>query len=135
MQGSVYGITDIGYMNLKHLNLENKLETNKDKKYMESYIFSNLLQECIDIPLQPNEELSIHFSKLNNTIECKVILYSKDGETILKPSHIYYDEGYIEYLLLLFQLETINLIKLTLIMDYDREQQKFVLIHVPYYYE
>ena len=102
---------------------------------MESHIFSKLLQECIDIPLQPNEELSIHFSKTLNNVCCKVILYRHDGETILEPSHIYYDKGYVEYLFLLFQLETINLIELSLIMDYDREQQKFVLIHVPYYYE
>jgi hypothetical protein len=102
---------------------------------MESHIFSKLLQECIDIPLQPNEELSIHFSKTSHSVDCKLILYSQDGETILEPSHMYYDEGYIEYLFLLFQLETLNIIQLTIIMDYDREQQKFVLIHIPSYYE
>ena len=102
---------------------------------MEDHVFSNLLQECIDIPLQPNEELSIHFSKTSTNVECKVILYRQDSETILTSPHLYYDERYIEYLLLLFELETINLIELTLIMDYDREQQKFVLIHVPSYYE
>ncbi len=98
---------------------------------MEAHIFSNLHQECIDIPLQPNEELSIHFSKTLNHVSCKVILYSKDGESILEPSHTYYDEEYIEYLFLMFQLETMNIIKLTIIMDYDREQQKFVLIQIP----
>jgi len=118
-------------MNFKHLKLENKLEINKDKKYMEAHIFSNLHQECIDIPLQPNEELSIHFIKMSNIIQCKVILYTKDGECILGPSHKYYNEGYIEYLFLLFELETLNLIQLKLIMDYDREQQKFILIHEP----
>jgi hypothetical protein len=102
---------------------------------MEDYVYSKLLQECIDIPLQPNQELSIHFTKSYNTVYCKLILYKQDGETILEPSHIYYDEGYIEYLFLLFQIETMNILHLRLIMDYDREQQKFVLIHVPSYYE
>ncbi len=102
---------------------------------MEDYVYSKLLQECIDIPLQPNQELSIHFSKSLNQVSCKLILYKQDGETILEPSHIYYDEGYIEYLFLLFQIETMNILHLRLIMDYDREQQKFVLIHVPSYYE
>ena len=95
---------------------------------MEAHVFSNLLQECIDIPLQSDEELSIHFIKMSNHIEYKVILYSKDGETILGPTHNYYDEGYIEYLFLLFELETMNVIELKLIMDYDREHHKFVLI-------
>lgn len=95
---------------------------------MEAYIFSN--QECIDIPLQPNEELSIHFIKTWEDVHCKVILYSKDGEveTVLEPPHLYYDEGYIEYLFLLFQLESTNFIQCKLIMDYDREQQKFIII-------
>ena len=102
---------------------------------MESSIFSTLHHECIDIPLQHTEELSIHFSKKIHNVNCKVILYSKDGEIILNSSHSYYDKGYIEYLLLLFELETENLIELTLIMDYDREQQKFILGHLPDYYE
>jgi len=95
---------------------------------MENHIFSNLLQECIDIPLQPNEELSIHFNKTANHVECKVLLYMNDDEYVLEPSHRYYNEEYIEYLFLLFRLETLNLIEIKLIMDYDREQQKFVLI-------
>jgi hypothetical protein len=98
-------------------------------------IFSKLQQECIDIPLQQNEELSIHFSKTLYTIDCKVILYKNDTETILQPPHVYYDEGYIEYLFLLFRLVTMNLIEITLTMDYDREQQQFILIHLPNYYE
>ena len=102
---------------------------------MEANVFSNLLQECIDIPLQTDEELSIHFIKMSNTIMCKVILYTKDGECILGPSHNYYDEGYIEYLFLLFEIETMNMIELKLIMDYDREQQKFILIHLPSHFK
>jgi hypothetical protein len=102
---------------------------------MESHIFSKINQECIDIPLQPNEELSIHFIKTLHHICCRVILYSKDGECILQPSHRYYDEGYIEYLFLLFQLETTNLIELKLVMDYDREQQQFILVRLPLCYE
>jgi hypothetical protein len=102
---------------------------------MEAYVFSKLHQECIDIPLQPNEELSIHFSKTSNTVNYKVLLYSENGETILEPSHIYYDEGYMEYLFLLFQLETMNIIEFTLIIDYEREKHKFILGHLPDYYE
>ena len=102
---------------------------------MEARVFSNILQECIDIPLQPTEELSIHFNKTLNNVYYKVMLYSKDGERILEPSHTYYDEGYLEYLFILFQLETMNIIEITLIMDYDREQQKFILVHLPFYYE
>jgi len=102
---------------------------------MEYHIFSNLHQECIYIPLQPNEEISIHFIKALSDVSCKVILYDNDREQILQPPHLYYDEGYIEYLFLLFQLETTNLIGLKLVMDYDREQQKFILVHLPCDYE
>jgi hypothetical protein len=102
---------------------------------MEAHVFSNMHQECIDIKLQPNEELSIHFIKTSTSIDYRMILYTNNGECILTPFHIYYDEGYLEYLFLLFRLETMNMIEFTLIMDYDREQKQFIIGRLPDHYE
>jgi hypothetical protein len=96
---------------------------------MEEYIFSNIAKECLQnkiiIPLQPKEELSVHFIK-NNKVYFQVILYQEDTETILSSTHPYYDEWF-EYLFLIFQIETNNLIQLHLVLDYDREQETFIL--------
>jgi hypothetical protein len=97
---------------------------------MEEYIFSNIAKEClqtkINIPLKPREELSIHFIK-NNKVYFQVILYQEDTESILTSTHPYYDEEWLEYLFLMLQIETDNLIYIHLVLDYDREQETFIL--------
>jgi hypothetical protein len=96
---------------------------------MEDYIFSKIAKECLQdklyIPLQPREELSIHFIK-NNKVYFQVILYKEDTEYILSYDHPYYHEEWLEYLYLFFQIETENIIQMHLILDYDREQETFI---------
>lgn len=98
---------------------------------MESYVFSRLVKEClqekIHIPLQPNEELSLHLIK-KNKVYSKLFVYTHDSEEEIKPTHLYYVDD-IEYLFLWFHIESINIIELCLILDYDRENETFIHIN------
>jgi hypothetical protein len=89
---------------------------------MESYIFSRFcLPEKIVIPLLPYEELSIHLIKTPYHESIKMILYGEDSEQeIHKQSYID-----MEYLFFQFLVETSELVEIHLILNYDREQEKF----------
>ena len=97
---------------------------------MESYIFSRLykcLPEKINIPLRPNEELSIQLIKTPNTEYAKLILYSGDGEHEITNTHPCYMD--IDYLFLCFCIETSDIDHIHLILEYDREQEMFIYVH------
>jgi len=97
---------------------------------MESYIFSRLykcLPEKINVPLRPNEELSIHLIKTTETEYAKLLLYSEDGEHEISKTHPYYID--IDYLFFLFCIETLGVEQIYLILEYDREQETFIHIH------
>jgi hypothetical protein len=97
---------------------------------MESYIFSRLykwIPEKINVPLRPNEELSIQLIKTPNTEYAKIILYSEDGENEITKTHPCYID--IDYLFFLFCIETSDIEQIHLILEYDREQESFIHVH------
>ena len=99
-----------------------KYGKNKKVYYMESYIFSRFsLPEKIVIPLLPYEELTIHLIKTPCNERIKMILYDEDSEQEI------YNQPYVdmEYLFFQFLVETSELVEMHLILNYDREQEKF----------
>ena len=100
---------------------------------MESYIFSRLhkwLPEKINVPLRPNEELSIQLIKTPINEYAKIILYGVDGVHEINNTHPCYID--IDYLFFMFCIETSDIMQINIILEYDREQEMF--IHINDYY-